>query len=370
MSERLLEAVKDLQSTTLHKLQDMDERQLELAKKLQAIEQRSTSGDHGMDPGAESGSAGVIVKALQGSPEVRALIEGKTRNAGVPIDSSLLFGRKNTIVSADARVPAQRQPGIVIAPQRRVWVSDLLPVVPTTSGSIEYMRENVYTNNAAEVAEAALKPESSITFDLATSQVRTIAHWISLSEQTLDDAPALTQHVGARLVYGLKLRLENQVLTGNGTGANLAGILNAGNFTVHTPQAGDTALDTLRRARAELEAAGFEIDGFVLHPRDVSAIELLKDTTGGYIAGDPATGQPASLWGVPVVSTPAVAQGSFIAGAFDQAAILFLRQDATLQLGRSGDDFRRNLVTLRAEMRAGLAVQQTGAIRSGLLVTA
>lgn len=61
---------------------------------------------------------------------------------------------------------------------RRLTVRDLLAQGRITSNALEYVRENVFTNAAAPVAEGTLKPESNITFTKETANVKTIAHWI------------------------------------------------------------------------------------------------------------------------------------------------------------------------------------------------
>lgn len=61
---------------------------------------------------------------------------------------------------------------------RRLTVRDLLAQGRITSNALEYVRENVFTNAAALIAEGTLKPESNITFTKETANVKTIAHWI------------------------------------------------------------------------------------------------------------------------------------------------------------------------------------------------
>ena len=80
----------------------------------------------------------------------------------------------------------------------------------------------MFTNNADVVAEKALKPESDITFSKQTANVKTIAHWVQASRQVMDDAPMLQSYVNGRLMYGLALKEENQLLNGDGTALPLA----------------------------------------------------------------------------------------------------------------------------------------------------
>jgi hypothetical protein len=52
-----------------------------------------------------------------------------------------------------------------------------------------------------------------------------------------------------------------------------------------------------------------------------------------------------------------MAPGSFIVGLFAQSTILFLREVLTIEIAfQNEDDFVRNLICLRGELRSGLAV--------------
>jgi HK97 family phage major capsid protein len=114
-------------------------------------------------------------------------------------------------------------------------VRDVLINGTTTSDAITYFRELAFTNAAAGVAEASnttdtsgTKPESAITFEQATDSVKTIAHWIPVTRQTLDDVAMMETYVNQRLLDGLKLEESDQLLNGAG-GADLTGILQTSN---------------------------------------------------------------------------------------------------------------------------------------------
>jgi HK97 family phage major capsid protein len=63
------------------------------------------------------------------------------------------------------------------------------------------------------------------------------------------------------------------------------------------------------------------------------------------------------LWGVPLVPSPAIPQGTVLVGDFTIGAQLFIREGVQVLMSDSDqDDFLRNRVTLLGEMRAALAV--------------
>lgn len=281
--------------------------------------------------------------------------------------------QNNTITGSDATVAPDRQAGIVGGAFRQLRISDVLNTYNTTSNAIEYTRENVFTNNAAEAAEGTQKQESVVDFELVSVPVRTIAHFIKLSKQIMDDAPALASYVDGRMRYGVELREENQIISGDGTGANLSGLLDAGNYTVFTAQSGESAMLSIRRAIAQVKAADYAADVVILNPQDAMLIDIDKATDGHFI-NNPSTSrgmQPATAWGLPVVESNAMPVGQFLVGSFAMAAALWARQGVVVDLfEQDGDNAQKNLVTLRAEKRCALSVYRPASLVGGTLTSA
>ena len=279
--------------------------------------------------------------------------------------------QNNTLTGSDATVAPDRQAGIVGGAFRQLRIADVLPTYNTTSNAVEYTRENVFTNLAAETAEAAQKPESTVDFELVSVPVRTIAHFIKLSKQIMDDAPALASYVDGRMRYGVELREENQIINGDGTGANLSGLLNSGNYTVFTAQSGEKELQSIRRAIAAVKAADYAADVVILNPMDAMAIDLEKATDGHFVNNGATSRQvqAQTAWGLPVVESNAMPQGQFLVGSFAMAAALWARQGVTVDLfEQDGDNAQKNLVTLRAEKRCALATYRPASLVGGTLL--
>lgn len=137
---------------------------------------------------------------------------------------------------------------------RRLTIRDLLAQGSISSNSLEYVREEVFTNNAASVAEKAQKPESDITFSKQTTNVKTIAHWIQASRQVMDDAPMLQSYVNNRLLYG------------DGTGDDLEGINHVATaYDKDLNEAGDTRADIIAHAIFQVTESEFSASGIPLH---------------------------------------------------------------------------------------------------------
>ncbi|MDP4022339.1 phage major capsid protein [Methylobacterium sp. NEAU 140] len=260
--------------------------------------------------------------------------------------------------AAGAAIRPDRLPGILVPAERPLTIRDLLSPGRTSSNAIEYVRETGFQNNAAPVAEGVRKPQSDLSLGTATANVRCLAHWFKASRQVLDDVPALQSYIDARATYGLLFVEEQQLLAGDGTGQNLLGLLpQATSFSGALRKSGDTKIDTIRRAILQVRVAEFRASGIVMSPGDWADIELMKDTTGGYIWSNPAINNGQNLWGLPVVDTNSMAADHFMVGAFNIAAQVFDRQQAVVEVSTENeDDFVKNLVTIRAEERLTLAV--------------
>ncbi len=253
-----------------------------------------------------------------------------------------------------------RLPGIITPPDRLERVRDLIPVIPTGLGAIEYIRETGFTNQAATVPEfkdtdEGAKPKSSIEFEIHTMSMKTIAHWLPVTRQILADAAGLQGYIDTRLIYGLKLVEDEQVLYGDGTGTNLQGIMTSDNVQEYKwsdGKPGDNKVDAIRRAMTLARIAEYPVSGVVLHPNDWEDIELLKGSDGHYIWVRITEGGQQRLWRVPVIDTTAIEEGDFLTGAFAMATALWDREQASIRVSDShADFFTKNLMAILAEER-------------------
>jgi HK97 family phage major capsid protein len=136
-------------------------------------------------------------------------------------------------------------------------------------------------------------------------------------------------------------------------------------------------MDVLAKAIGQLWGAGFPVDGIVLNSADYVAMRLLKSTTGSYIfMGTANTGpddeslveSPMRVWEIPTIISPAMPAGQFLIGSFALACILFVREMMNVQIAfQNEDDFVRNLVTMRGELRSGVGIPLPSALLKGSL---
>lgn len=274
-------------------------------------------------------------------------------------------------VAAGGMIQSYREPGMVELQRREMTIRDLLTVIPVDTNSVDYAKQVSRTNNAAPVAEAATKPYSDYVWGSATAPIRTIAHLAKLTRQALDDARRLQAEVDSEMRYGLDLVEEAQLLNGDGTGQNLNGILPQA--TAFAAPAGFewpgnvNKMDVIRVAMLQLAVALYRPDGIVLNDIDWAEMELTKTTDGAYLMRSPNGEQLVRrLWNLPTVATQAIAATNFLVGNFRAGATLYDRMATEVLIStENADDFEKNLATMRAEKRIGLAVKRPGAFVKG-----
>jgi HK97 family phage major capsid protein len=244
---------------------------------------------------------------------------------------------------------------------RRVVVTDLIPSFDTTFSAIHYVEETTFTNNAAGVLEGASKPASGLGLTRRTANVETIAHYINVTNQQLEDVPQVRALIDDRLTFMLQLAEETEILNGSGTDPDLLGFYNKSGVNTQALGA-DNAPNAIMKGFTKIRTVGFaEPSGVVFHPTDWQNIRLLQTTIGSYIWGDPSEAGPERIWGVPIVQTVAATLGQPVAGDFRLFSQLARRMGIRVEVGLVNDDFIKNQQTIRAELREALLIYRASA---------
>lgn len=341
-------------------LDKLGEQQKEVADRLLQLEQS------GVRNGDDAGESIVSMGAeFTGSDNYKNYAQGNSKSATFTVQN-------NTVTGDDATVAPDRKPGVVPGATALLTLESFLPSMPTISNSIEFTRELTFVNNAAEVAESGAKPETEITFELVPMPISTIAHWVRISKQLSQDAPALAAYINNRMIYGVDRRVETQLGGGNGIAPNISGLQKAGNFTAHAYTAAALGavlpkLVLIRKLIADAWAAGYPADAILLNPADWAGVEIeLLTTAANQVRVSTDSAGNTRLWGVPVIQSIGVAADTLLVGAFSQATTVHNRQGVVVDLSESdATNFTSNLITIRAERRLALTVDRPAAILGG-----
>lgn len=315
-------------------------------------------------------------------------VQSRNGNTGkIAIPDPYTFGVKDIVtqVQGTTLIRNERRPGILQVPNIPLTVRSIMSVGRTSSNAVEYVKESTQTNNAGPqwspiatspptgVQDGALKNKSDLSYTLVTTPVRLIATYMKASRQILDDVPQLQSEINNRLLYFLALEEELEILTGDGTGGQLLGIIpQATAYDAGLDVAGDSKIDTIRHALLQVTLSKYMPTNIVLHPQDWHDIELTKTgegasaNTGSYLMTNPSAQAAPRLWGRPVLESLNMTAGDFLVGNFPLGAQLFDRMEPGVQIAtQNEDDFIRNMITVLAEERVALAVYRGDAFVEG-----
>jgi len=249
------------------------------------------------------------------------------------------------------------EPGLTRVQRRRAFLRQLINVAGTISRYVVWIEQaNPDPGAAGMTAEGAAKTQTDFDLVERSSEVKKISAYIKVSKEMLADIAFMRGEINNELMELVQLKLDEQILLGDGTGNNLAGIdanavaFSAGSFAGTILAANNT--DVLRVAIAQIAGANFEANYIVLNPADAAALELTKTTTGEYTYPvNMMYGAPKTIYGVPVIENNLVPAGEFYVGDFSKSN-LRVREDMNIQVGYVNDDFTKNLITILCEARA------------------
>lgn len=303
------------------------------------------------------------------SEQFKAFASGNIQKMKIEVNATLVRGGSGG--NADATVEPERLNRIIPGAFRNLTVEQALPGSPISTNSLQFPRELLWTDNAAEQnGQGAAKAQSAITFELATALVQTIAHFIPVSKQVLEDSALLESYINTRMAYGVNRRVDSQLLNGTGSSNTISGLLFNGNFRPFSPTAGDTAIDSINRMIYTIQEADYVATAIMLNPRTWGEIERLKGDDDHYIFANPQSVIGPVLWGLPVVLSNHFPVGKAHIANLEVLATVLNRSGTVVEMFEQDvDNVQKNIVTIRAECRKGLAIYNPNASLYGALTS-
>ena len=309
-----------------------------------------------------------VVKAYAG--QIDAIKEGKSIN---------LETKETTIVGdyTGNIALSTLESGVNRIARQVAKVRNAMSMGTTTSKFVTYIQQTLQSS-ATWIGEGVVKNEGDLKYQEVSVEVKKVAGFIKISKEMLEDLAFVRNEVNTDLMETIDNQIENNLLNGNGAGANLNGIINqaqawsAGTFA-NTVTSANLA-DVVRTSVAQIETNKFIASHVVLHPRDVAKLSLSKTTQGEYTYGafvvHPVTGDPI-IAGLPIISTTWMTEGNFLVADMTRAQVR-MREGMNIQVGYEGDDFKRNMVTILCEARlvSFIKANDTGAFVKGVIQTA
>lgn len=272
----------------------------------------------------------------------------------------------------------QRIAGIKADALRADHIRALLPQGSTDAQTISYVKEANAEDGAATVAEGATLAQSDIDLVESTVKLEKIGTYMRITEEMINDIPALTSFLSARVPQRILAVEDNQILNGDGTSPNIDGLFTDGTAFVTGAsgafyQSVESAneYDVLIAALNQLQLANYKANIVLLNPTDLHKIVLLKSTANEYLKNQIYQGLQPSIAGVPVVTNTAVTAGKFLVMDSNRATQFWVRQNLAVEFSRDDStNFRDGFITVRATERVATTNYEPAAIIQGTFSTA
>lgn len=272
----------------------------------------------------------------------------------------------------------QRIAGIKADALRADHIRALLPQGSTDAQTISYVKEANAEDGAATVAEGATLAQSDIDLVESTVKLEKIGTYMRITEEMINDIPALTSFLSARVPQRILAVEDNQILNGDGTSPNIDGLFTDGTAFVTGSggafyQSVESAneYDVLIAALNQLQLANYKANIVLLNPTDLHKIVLLKSTANEYLKNQIYQGLQPSIAGVPVVTNTAVTAGKFLVMDSNRATQFWVRQNLAVEFSRDDStNFRDGFITVRATERVATTNYEPAAIIQGTFSTA
>lgn len=266
------------------------------------------------------------------------------------------------------------RPDVLEGARRTLTVADLFAQETTTESAVTYFVEGPVTGTPTAVGEGAAFPILEFGDPVAnTDALKKIGCVYKDTDELLDDAARLAQSIDNRAEYLLDITVEDQLLSGDGTGNNIQGLLNRSGLQTATATSMEAAIKAIKKAKVGVKknTPGFRADGLLINDEDWDELTNAQDANKQFLAGGPFYGAYGSnngpaeeppLWGLRVVPTQAIPKGTMVVGAFKLGGSVIRKGGRVIDMTNAdGNDFDNGIVAFRPSERLALAVRYPAA---------
>lgn len=287
------------------------------------------------------------------SESFKAYQEGKLDKWKVRADFPEM-GLKTLISTGAGWAPPTIRTGeVVMYPTEPTRFFDFLPKAATGSAAITYMEETTRDQTAAAATEGTgAYTESTFALTERSVTVQNIAHYVTVTDQQIEDVPQMQDLIDTELRMGLREVLDAYAISGTGVSPIPLGILSKTGIQTQVAD-GDQLPDAVYKAMVKVEATGKANPTFVLvNPYDWQTVRLQRTDDGVYIWGNPSTIGPETLWGLPVIKSTRITQGTAVTGDAAMFGKYFERRGVLVEMTDShSTNFIYGIKCIRATVR-------------------
>jgi HK97 family phage major capsid protein len=257
---------------------------------------------------------------------------------------------------------------------RRLTVYDLFPklsVPMNSNGVVRYVDwdEATKVRAAAAVAEGEVIPEATVKFATYTLNLQKVGVTVPVSEEFAYDDNLLMQEVRNFLVNDVLLKIDTDLIAGNGTAPNIKGLTaSATAYTAVASGITDASIyDLIVDMKRSITVGGgskYNPDFILMNIVDINKMLLKKDVNKQYVAPPFAQGgngvYELIVSGVRVIECNAVTANTAILGD-SRFARIYEEAGFVVGMGYDGADWSSDMMTLKARKRLNLLVRTADA---------
>ena len=230
-----------------------------------------------------------------------------------------------------------------------------------TSGKFVTYVQQTASTRTEWTAEGDAKRQGEPQWSEISEEVKKIASYVKVSKEMLEDLSFIRAEIDNDLMEQVRVGIEQALLTGTGTGAEIKGLLTtsmglptfgAGTFALAVQDANIS--DLMRVVKAQIEGANHTPTHIVLNPEDIAKLQLTKASDGAYtypmfLPTQSGDGEMI-IAGMRVISSTYMTADNYLVGDFSKVNVRF-RNNIAMSVGLDQDDFTKNMVTILAEAR-------------------
>jgi len=267
---------------------------------------------------------------------------GRGQSGVIELTDFMPHQQRAAIMTTDLAIPSYVLPprvqDITIPPMLQV-----VDVVGVSAGTVEWVTVSG-DPQAQVVAEGAAKPEATLTFTPTSAPLDTLAHWVQITRQALEDATYIRSLIEGKLRRGITLAIADAIQDA----------IVAATIPTATVPLGGALLDAIRVGIGTVQSNGYQPNAVVLNPADWAALDI--SVMGGTLGG-PTVG--TNFWGLTPVASRWQTQGVALVGDFKAGVVWFDRNVSSVFMSDSHQDlFIKNTLVILAETRGKAAVPE------------
>jgi HK97 family phage major capsid protein len=235
------------------------------------------------------------------------------------------------------------------------------PGVQAEGQSVTFLMHESNTGQAGAVAELAEKPQLGMQVSPKTVEFTVIGALQTFSLQAIRDFDSFMSFAPAELQRAVINAETDQVVNGDGTGADMLGIL-ATPGVLKRAVGADTPVDAIVSAFNDLRVGPSfgTADLVAMHPSTWNYVRLQKNQYGSYLLLQNTPNQIGTmndLFGVNVVVNTMIPEGTAIVFDTTKSIKSWTRWGLEVMLNQFGTyEFENNAVTWRVEERVAIGV--------------